>query len=114
MKFLNKDEDGKFIVLTIPIEKNPSYGTGAAKGCFAIIKESSELEYYDEYPLVIVTDTSNNDFIRGLNLHYLPHKYRAIFFSNLMLLTTNKQMNEMTRIMEERLLEIERHEGEHH
>jgi agmatinase len=48
MKFLNKDEDGKFVVLTIPIEKNPSYGTGAAKGCFAIIKESLELEYYDE------------------------------------------------------------------
>jgi agmatinase len=48
MKFLNKDEEGKFVVLTIPIENNPSYGTGAAKGCLAIIKESQELEYYDE------------------------------------------------------------------
>jgi len=57
----------------------------------------NELEYYDEYPLMIVTEVNNN-YIRGLNLHYLPHKYRAIFFSNLMLLTTNKQMNEMTRI----------------
>jgi len=56
-----------------------------------------ELEYYDEYPLVIATEINNN-YIRGLNLHYLPHKYRAIFFSNLMILTTNKQMNEMTRI----------------
>ncbi len=48
MKFLNKSDDGKFVVLTIPIENNPSYGKGASKGCTAIIKESLELEYYDE------------------------------------------------------------------
>lgn len=56
-----------------------------------------ELKYYDEYPLCITTNTRDGSYFRGLNLHYLPHKYRAIFFANLQSTITNKRYNEETR-----------------
>lgn len=39
-------------------------------------KTKDDLPYYDRFPLVIVTDIYNDGF-SGINMHYLPNKYRA-------------------------------------
>ena len=56
-----------------------------------------ELKYYDQYPLCIATNTRDTSYFRGLNLHYLPYKYRAIFFANLQSTITNRKYDEHTR-----------------
>ena len=56
-----------------------------------------ELKYYDEYPLCIVTDKRDGSYFRGLNLHYLPYKYRALFFAQIQSTITNKRYNQATR-----------------
>jgi agmatinase len=40
--------ESKFVILPISYEKNLTYGQGASKGSFEIIKASKNLEYYDE------------------------------------------------------------------
>ena len=56
-----------------------------------------ELRYYDEYPLCIVTNARDGNYFRGLNLHYLPYKYRALFFAQIQSTITNKRYNQATR-----------------
>jgi hypothetical protein len=46
-------------------------------------KTKTELPYYDTFPLVLVLDKYADGFL-GLNLHYLPLKYRVIFLDKLM------------------------------
>jgi len=46
-------------------------------------KLKHELPYYDKFPLVLVLDKYQDGFL-GLNLHYLPVKYRIIFLRKLM------------------------------
>ena len=53
MKFMNLDEkysgdDAYFAVVLIAEEGEVSYGKGASKGAYEIIKASEHLEYYDE------------------------------------------------------------------
>jgi hypothetical protein len=43
----------------------------------------AELPYYDMFPLVIPLHPMDNGFL-GLNLHYLPPRYRAAFMDKLM------------------------------
>ena len=43
-----KGKDSEFLILPIPYEDNPTYGSGASKGPAEIIKASEHLEYYDE------------------------------------------------------------------
>ncbi len=57
-----------------------------------------ELKYYDEYPLCIVTSKPDGSHFRGLNLHYLPYKYRALFFAEIQSTVTNKRYNQATRL----------------
>lgn len=46
-------------------------------------KGKDELPYWDAFPLIILLEKYNNGFL-GLNLHYLPPEYRAIFLNKLM------------------------------
>ena len=46
-------------------------------------KLKHQLPYYDKFPLVLVLDKYEDGFL-GLNLHYLPVKYRIIFLRKLM------------------------------
>lgn len=43
----------------------------------------TDLPYYDIFPLVIPLKKKEDGFL-GLNLHYLPPKYRAVFMDKLM------------------------------
>lgn len=56
-----------------------------------------KLPYYDTFPLIMVLDFKK-DSILGINLHYLPHKQRAILFGRLLDIRTNSKFDETTRI----------------
>ena len=46
-------------------------------------KTKEDLPYYDKFPLVLVLEKYDDGFL-GLNLHYLPVKYRILFLRKLM------------------------------
>jgi hypothetical protein len=46
-------------------------------------KTKDDLPYYDRFPLVLVLERYPDGFL-GLNLHYLPIKYRVAFLDKLM------------------------------
>jgi len=46
-------------------------------------KGAGKLPYYDSFPLVIPLETYGDGFL-GLNLHYLPLRYRVAFLDKLM------------------------------
>jgi len=46
-------------------------------------KTKKELPYWDRFPLVLVLEKYPDGFL-GLNLHYLPLKYRILFMEKLM------------------------------
>ena len=45
-------------------------------------KTKDALPYYDKFPLIFITDISNDGF-SGINMHYLPNKYRALLMDGL-------------------------------
>lgn len=46
-------------------------------------KTKADLPYWDKFPVILVLEKYNDGFL-GLNLHYLPIKYRMAFLSKLM------------------------------
>jgi len=46
-------------------------------------KTKDELPYWDRFPMVLVLEKYNDGFL-GLNIHYLPVKYRVAFLQKLM------------------------------
>ena len=60
-------------------------------------KHKKTLPYYDRFPLIFMVDKAEGGFY-GLNLHYLPPKWRAIFFDRLTDYTNNKKYNRNTRL----------------
>jgi hypothetical protein len=61
-------------------------------------KWKKELPYYDQFPLVIPIEIYKDGFL-GLNLHYLPYKYRAILMGKLLDLASDKKYNERTKLI---------------
>ena len=60
-------------------------------------KLKKELPYYDTFPLVIPLERYKDGFL-GLNLHYLPIKYRLIFMDKLLDYAIMNEDNEIKRI----------------
>lgn len=60
-------------------------------------KLKKTLPYYDRFPLTIVIEKYANGFL-GLNLHYLPPRYRLILMDKLMDLATDKKLNKNTKL----------------
>ena len=60
-------------------------------------KTKAELPYYDVFPLVIPLKSDGDGFI-GLNLHYLPPKYRAAFMDKLMQFAITNENDEPKRL----------------
>ena len=46
-------------------------------------KGKAEMPYYDRFPLVLILEKYDDGFL-GLNLHYLPIKYRVAFLDKLL------------------------------
>lgn len=57
MSFMNLperfcNEKSKVLITPVPFESNPTFGEGASKGCFEILKSSKFLEYFDDELLI--------------------------------------------------------------
>jgi hypothetical protein len=57
----------------------------------------ADLPYYDIFPLVIPLNRDSTGFL-GLNLHYLPISYRAVFMDKLMNFAITNENNEPKRL----------------
>lgn len=60
-------------------------------------KTKSDLPYYDRFPLVIPLEIYPGSFL-GLNLHYLPVKYRLAFLDKLLDSAETNKYDEITRV----------------
>ena len=60
-------------------------------------KGKNDLDYYDRFPLVIPLESYSDGFL-GLNLHYLPIKYRVYFMRKLMPRAVLNDDNEIVRL----------------
>lgn len=60
-------------------------------------KTKDTLPYWDAFPLVLVLERYNDGFL-GLNLHYLPLRYRLAFLSKLMDFATYDAKNDIQRL----------------
>jgi len=60
-------------------------------------KTKDQLPYYDRFPLVLILDRHPDGFT-GLNLHYLPLKYRVAFLNKLMGYAQYKEEDEIKRL----------------
>jgi hypothetical protein len=60
-------------------------------------KTKADLPYYDRFPLVIVLEKYPDGYL-GLNLHYLPIKYRVTFLKKLMQYAVYSAENEIKRV----------------
>jgi len=60
-------------------------------------KTKDNLPYYDKFPMVLALEKYPDGFL-GLNLHYLPYKYRVAFLTKLMDYATLDRNNDVMRI----------------
>jgi hypothetical protein len=60
-------------------------------------KGKAKLDYYDRFPLVIPLESYSDGFL-GLNLHYLPIRYRVYFMRKLMPRAVLNDDNEIMRL----------------
>ena len=61
-------------------------------------KTKSTLPYWDAFPLIISLDYQPKHIL-GLNLHYLPPRYRNVFFAQLLSKVNDRSMSEDARIL---------------
>ena len=81
-------------------EKNRQSGQFHMGGLYHFFYDpltKAELPYYDIFPLVIPLKRDAEGFL-GLNLHYLPPKYRAVFMDKLMNFAITNDDNEPRRL----------------
>lgn len=81
-------------------ERSRSRGQFQMGGLYHFVydpKTKAELPYYDIFPLVIPLQRDGDGFI-GLNLHYLPPKYRAAFLDKLMQFAVTNEDDEPKRL----------------
>lgn len=60
-------------------------------------KTKDKLPYYDIFPLTLVLERYNDGFL-GLNLHYLPLRYRLAFLAKLMDYASYDEANNIQRL----------------
>ena len=77
--------------------KNQRFMTGKLYCFFYDPIGKADLPYYDKFPMVLVLEKYNDGFL-GLNLHYLPYRYRVAFLTKLMNLATLDQNNDVKRM----------------
>ena len=60
-------------------------------------KGKDDLPYYDKFPMIIALEKYSDGFL-GLNLHYLPHKYRVAFLTKLLDYASFDTNNDVKRL----------------
>ena len=84
----------------IALERGRTGGKFQMGGLYHFVydpKTKAELPYYDIFPLVIPLQRNLDGFL-GLNLHYLPPKYRAAFMDKLMQFAITNENDEPKRL----------------
>jgi hypothetical protein len=77
--------------------KNKRFILGGLYHFYYDPKGKADLPYYDRFPLVLALDRYSDGFL-GLNLHYLPIKYRVAFLDKLMPYAVLNDDNEIKRM----------------
>ena len=77
----------------IPVNKR---NIGKMYMFYYLPKYRHRLPYYDRFPLVIPFHLEQNTFL-GLNIHYLPPRYRTIFMERLYSYLNQRTIDENTR-----------------
>lgn len=93
--------------LVIPITKEKSRYTSPSNrqkfmigGLYFFVydpKGKDDLDYYDKFPLVMPLERYSDGFL-GLNIHYLPLRYRVLFMKKLLNLAIYNDEDEIKRI----------------
>lgn len=60
-------------------------------------KHKKTLPYYDKYPMAVLIEDKGTGFL-GLNMHYLPLKYRALLLDFFIDLIDTKEYDELTKM----------------
>jgi len=60
-------------------------------------KGKDDLPYYDRFPMVLILDKYMDGFL-GLNLHYLPYRYRVAFLKKLLQYAVLDKDDEIQRL----------------
>jgi hypothetical protein len=77
--------------------KNKRFVLGSLYHFYYDPKGKADLPYYDRFPLVLALERYSDGFL-GLNLHYLPIKYRMAFLNKLLPYAVLNDDNEIRRI----------------
>jgi hypothetical protein len=70
-------------IATEKFRQNRKFVLGGLYHFYYDPKGKADLDYYDRFPLVLALEKYGDGFL-GLNLHYLPIKYRVAFLDKLM------------------------------
>jgi hypothetical protein len=100
--FRDKAREVRSVQVESIIRKNAQYNRSSIRPGFMYLfnydpKMKDELPYYDRYPLVFPFEKTTDGFL-GMNLHYIPHLYRARLMDQLYDLTNNTKYDETTKI----------------
>jgi hypothetical protein len=100
--FREKAQEVRTVRVESIIRKNPLYNRTQIRPGFMYLfqydpKMKEELPYYDRFPLVFPFKAEEGGFL-AMNLHYIPHLYRAKLMDSLYDLTSNSKYNETTRL----------------
>ena len=77
--------------------KNKKFMLGKLYCFFYDPKGKDDLPYYDKFPMVLALEKYPDGFL-GLNLHYLPYKYRVAFLTKLMSYAVVDENNDIKRL----------------
>jgi hypothetical protein len=63
-----------------------------------LAKHRKTLPYYDAFPLVLILNVNwNEEYMLGINMHYLPIGLRAKLFKSILPFLNNKRWDDTTR-----------------
>jgi len=80
-------------------EKIPEDGRPGKLYMFRYVPKGKDtLPYWDKFPLVMSMTYKRKEML-GLNLHYLPPKYRLVLFDKLLRVVNDKTMGDKARIL---------------
>lgn len=100
--FRDKAREVRSVRVETLVNRNPQYNKNFVRPGFMYLfqydpKYKEDLPYYDRFPLIFPFEDQGDSFL-AMNLHYLPHVYRARLLDHLYDLLNNKKYNESTRI----------------
>ena len=100
--FRDKAREVRTVRVESLVGKNPDHAKNFIRPGFMYLfqydpKYKEELPYYDRFPLIFPFEDQGDSFL-AMNLHYLPHVYRARLLDNLYALLNNDKYNDTTKI----------------